>query len=70
MNIKRYNYLIFVIAFISFIISCNNSPTNSDDKINIAPVASLSVYPDSGTTFTYFLFDAANSSDENDSLST
>jgi len=66
MNIKRYNYLIYI----SFIISCSDTSTNPDDKINSIPVASLSAYPDSGTTFTYFIFDATNSSDENDSLST
>ncbi len=70
MNKKRYNFLIAVLTIIFFTISCSDSPTNSDDKINKAPVASLSVYPDSGTTFSYFLFDATNSYDENDSLST
>jgi len=66
MNIKRYNYLIYIL----FIISCSDTSTNPEDKINSVPVASLSAYPDSGTTFTYFIFDATNSSDENDSLST
>jgi len=61
--------IIFIIITLILNISCSTNPTDTEDKINKAPIASFEFYPDSGTIFTYFRFDAMGSYDDNDSLS-
>ena len=62
---KNFLYLL-VLTFLVFSISCKNNPTSSP---NTAPTASFTINPTTGTTTTFFTFDASGSTDNEDATS-
>ncbi len=59
-------FLVLTLTTLIITISCNNNPTDSE---NVAPTASFTINPTSGTNLTAFTFDASGSSDDEDETS-
>ena len=59
-------FLVLTLTTLIITISCKNNPTDSD---NVAPTASFTINPTSGTNLTVFTFDASGSSDNEDETS-
>ncbi len=59
-------FIILTLTTLVFTISCKNNPTDSE---NVAPTASFTINPTSGTNLTAFTFDASGSSDSEDETS-
>lgn len=69
MNISERIYVIITLLLISLYISCSTDPTSPDKKENTRPSAFFTIEPDSGDMATTFVFNAASTSDREDSTS-
>lgn len=58
-----------LLLMVFFALSCKNDPTSQKKDFGSPPTASFSFYPDQGSTFSYFYFNASSCIDNEDSLS-